>query len=64
MTNMEIVYFTAVSIILYLAANSILERIERSVGRRLEHRTLAFFLVLVILAVTTFALIRRYTGNP
>jgi hypothetical protein len=64
MTNMEIVYFTAVSIILYLAANSILERIERSVGRRLEHRTLAFFLVLLILAVTTFALIRRYTGNP
>lgn len=61
---MEIVYFTVVAIVLYLAANSILERVERSMGRRLEYRTVAFFLILLILAVSTFALIRRYTGNP
>ena len=45
---MEIVYFTVVAIVLYLAANSILERVERSMGRRLEYRTVAFFLILLV----------------
>lgn len=61
---METIYFTLVAIVLYFAANWILERIETARGRRLEHRTLVFFAILLVLAVTSFALIRRYTGNP
>lgn len=61
---MQAVYFTLVAIALYLAADWLLERIEVAVGRRLENRTLLFFAILTALAVTTFALIRQYTGNP
>ena len=61
---METVYFTLVAIGLYLVANWILERIEVAAGRRFEHRSLIFFALLLTLALTTFALIRHYTGNP
>jgi len=59
----QILYFTLLAIALYLGANWILERIEVSVGKRLEYRTLYFFAILLTLALTTFALIRRYTGS-
>ena len=60
---MQAVYFTLVAIALYLAADWILERIEVAAGRRFEHRTLLFFAILMTLAITTFELIRHYTGN-
>ena len=61
---MEVVYFTLVGIVLYLASDWILQRIEISAGRRLEHRTLIFFALLLTLALVSFSLIRWYTGNP
>jgi hypothetical protein len=61
---MEIVYFTLVGIALYLASDWVLERIEIAAGRRLEHRTLIFFALLLSLALVSFSLIRWYTGNP
>ena len=61
---MEIVYFTVVAAILYLAADRILQRIEIAAGKRLEHRSLIFFAILLTLALASFALIRLYTGNP
>ncbi len=61
---MSIVYFTLVAVVLYLAAVWLLERIEIVAGKRLEHRSLIFFAILLILAVSSFALIRSYTGNP
>ncbi len=61
---MSIVYFTLVAVVLYLAAVWLLERIEIAAGKRLEHRSLIFFAILLILAVSSFALIRSYTGNP
>lgn len=61
---MEAIYFTIVAIVLYVVADWILERAEQAFGRRLEHRSLIFFVILLTLALTTFAVIRYYTGNP
>jgi hypothetical protein len=61
---MEVVYFTLVGIVLYLASDWVLQRIEVAAGRRLEHRTLIFFALLLTLTLVSFSLIRWYTGNP
>ena len=59
---MEALYFTATAIVLYIVSNWILERIEVGIGRRLEHRSLVFFFLILTLAVTSFAIIRRLTA--
>ncbi len=60
---MSVVYFTIVAIILYFAADWLLERIEVAAGRRLEQRSLIFFVILLTLALTSFSLIQHYTGG-
>lgn len=60
---MSAVYFTLVAIILYFGADWILERVEIAAGKRLEHRSLIFFVILLTLALTSFALIQNYTGS-
>lgn len=61
---MEALYFTIVAIALYFIADWLLDRFERGLGRRLEHRSLVFFAILLGLALASFALIRIYTGLP
>ena len=60
---MNVVYFTIVAIILYFAADWLLERVEVAAGRRLEHRSLVFFGILLTLALSSFSLIQYYTGG-
>lgn len=60
---MEIIYFTLAAILLYLAADWILRRIEAAAGKRLEYRSLIFFVILMTMAVTSFTLIRTLTGQ-
>lgn len=60
---MSIVYFTIVAIILYVAADWLLERVEVAAGRRLEHRSLIFFVILLTLALSSFTAIQYYTGG-
>lgn len=60
---MEIIWFTAVAIVLYLVSDRLLERFEVRLGRRLEHRSLIFFAILLTLALTTFTLIQRIAGG-
>jgi hypothetical protein len=57
---MEAVYFTATGIVLYLLADRLVVLIERRAGRVLEHRTLLFFVLLLSLALVTFAAIRQF----
>lgn len=57
---MEAVYFTVTGILLYLVADRLVVLIERRAGRVLEHRTLLFFVLLLSLALVTFAIIRRF----
>ena len=56
---MDAVYFFLVAILLYFAADWALRRIETALGRTLEHRMLVFFVLLLTLALVSFALIRR-----
>ncbi len=59
---MEVVYFTITAAVLYLLSDRILLLIEARAGRRLEHRTLIFFAILLCLALASFSLIRRLTA--
>jgi predicted PurR-regulated permease PerM len=56
---MEAVYFALTAIVLYFVSDWVLDRIERAYGRRFEHRTLIFFAILLVLALASFAFIRR-----
>lgn len=60
---MEIVYFSFVAILLYLLADWILRRIEAYLGRVFEQRTVVFFIILLTLALVSFAAIRAYVGE-
>jgi hypothetical protein len=57
---MEFLYFILVSLILYWLADRILVAIERHRGEQMQNRTIIFFLILLTLAVGSFALIRRF----
>lgn len=61
---MEAVYFTVIGIALYLVADRLVVLVERRAGRVLEHRTLLFFVLLLSLALVTFALIRQFLPTP
>ena len=64
MAALQYVYFTIVAILLYLGADWILNRIEEAAGKRFEHRSLLFFAIFLTMTLTSFAVIRAYTGNP
>ncbi len=57
---MEIVYFTITAVVLYFAAGWILNTIESYMGKPLKQRSIVYFVILLVLAVTTFAAIERY----
>jgi hypothetical protein len=56
---MEAVYYTVTGIALYLLADRILRLLEARAGRIFEQRTLIFFVLLLAMALVTFAAIRR-----
>jgi len=60
---MNILYFTLTAVLLYLAADWILNRIETAAGKRFEYRSLIFFALLLAMALTAFALIRHLAGQ-
>ena len=60
---MEMIYYTLVAVVLYAGADWILNRIEIAAGRRLEYRSLVFFVILLAMALTSFALIRHFGGQ-
>ena len=59
---MSAIWFTLVAIVLYLVSDWLLERVEVAVGKRLEHRSLIFFAILLSLALLTFSVIQAQTG--
>lgn len=58
----QAVYFTVTAVVLYLLADRVLERVEVAAGRRLEHRTIIFFAILLSFALVSFAVIRACTA--
>jgi len=55
---MDVVYFTAIAIGLYFGADWLLDAIERKRGRRFENRQVAFFAIMLPLALASFWLVR------
>jgi hypothetical protein len=58
---MEFVYYTIAGIVLYLGSDWILNRIEISRGKRFEHRSVIFFVIILVLAVVSFRIIEHLT---
>ena len=61
---MEMVWFTLVAVVLYLASDRILNALEVRAGRRFEYRSLWFFGLLLALALVTFAAVRKFISSP
>ena len=60
---MEIVYFTLAAVVLYFVADWALDRVEVMAGRRIPYRGIVFFAILLVLAVSSFSLIRYFAGG-
>jgi hypothetical protein len=54
---MEFVYYTFAGLLLYVLSDWILVRMETVHGDRFEHRSLVFFVIILLLAVSSFKLI-------
>lgn len=59
---MDIVWFTLVAIALYFGADRLLDLIERVRGARFENRQVAFFAIILPLALLAFWLARLLSG--
>lgn len=60
---MEILYFTLVAAVLYLAADWIVRGIEMMWGSVLPYRSVVFFGILLTLALSSFALLRQFLAG-
>jgi hypothetical protein len=55
---MDLVWFTLVAIGLYFGADALLDWIEKRRGARFENRQVAFFAIILPLALAAFWLVR------
>lgn len=60
---MELVYYTVAGILLYWISNQILLGIERWQGKVFEHRSALFFVIILVLALTTFKAIEMLLAS-
>ncbi|MGD8350167.1 MAG: hypothetical protein PVI79_13055 [Gammaproteobacteria bacterium] len=60
---MQIVYYTIAGILLYLLSDWILVRVEAWRGAAFEQRSLIFFVVILVLALTSFKAIELWFGG-
>jgi hypothetical protein len=59
---MDILWFTLIAVALYFGADRLLDYIERRRGARFENRQLAFFMIILPLALVAFWAMRRLAG--
>ena len=55
---MEMIYYTLAAVVLYGVSDYILNTIEIKLQKRLPNRSLVFFVIITILALSSFAVIR------
>ena len=60
---MEFVYYTIAGIVLYLLSDWILLQIEKWRGEAFEQRTLIFFAIILVLALSSFKAIETLTSG-
>lgn len=56
---MEMLYFTVAAVLLYLLSDWILNRIEIRRGKRFEHRSMIFFVIILVLSLALFNLLQQ-----
>ena len=61
---MAYLYYTVTAVLLYLLSDWILNRIEQSVGKRLQYRSAVFLVIIMVLALVSFEMIDRIIGEP
>ena len=61
---MAYLYFTVVAILLYFLSDWILNKIEQRVGKRLEYRSVIFFVIITVLAMGSFSYIDTLMTPP
>lgn len=54
---MQFVYYTIAALVLYVLSDWILNKIEAFHGDRLKHRSVVFFVIILVLAVSSFKVI-------
>lgn len=54
---MQFVYYTIAALVLYVLSDWILNRIETFHGDRLKYRSVVFFVIILVLAVSSFKVI-------
>lgn len=59
---MDLVYFTVIAVGLYFGADRLLDYLERARGKRFENRQVAFFAIILPLALASFWLVRLFSG--
>jgi len=59
---MDIVWFTLIALALYFGADRLLDWIERKRGARFANRQVAFFAIILPLALVAFWLMRLFSG--
>lgn len=60
---MEFVYYTLAGLILYFLSDWILRKVEQMRGETFEQRTLIFFVIILVLALTSFKAIELMTAS-
>ncbi len=58
---LQAIAYTVAAVVLYAVSDWILNQIEIKRGKRLEHRSLVFFAIILALALGTFSLLERLT---
>ncbi|MBF0134654.1 MAG: hypothetical protein H7833_17995 [Magnetococcus sp. DMHC-1] len=61
---MQSVIFVLVGVVLYLLTARILEALERQRGARFQHRSVIFFVLILMFSLITFQIIERYMPPP
>jgi len=59
----EFVYYTLAGLILYFLSDWILRKVEQMRGETFEQRTLIFFVIILVLALTSFKAIELMTAS-
>ena len=60
---MAYLYFTITAVFLYLFSDWLVNKIEAYYGKRLEYRSVIFFVIIMVLALGSFSIIDRITGE-
>jgi len=61
---MEMIYYTLAALVLYGVSDYILNSIEIKLEKRLPNRSLVFFVIIAVLALSSFTVIRMVYEQP